>query len=445
MMGHLGRIGLVIIVALIAALVPALAQPAAACTPRTFRELGPAPNDLPRPEAPTPPVEDGTGEESTEEDVPPAEPPPVFDPWTVAPPPARCSYVYNFDFPIVGDWNFLSGFGSVRDAGERWHAGVDIAAKKLSPVVAVRAGTLTEVNRNGSGDCCWVAIKHDDGWRSLYIHLNNDTSETDDARGVGIVRGLQVGDRVERGQVIGYVGDSGNAEPTVSHIHFELRTPWLESVDPLPSLRRAARRGISGFADLEDPPYGHDGPFADDDGHVDEQLVAFATSIGLPLACDPYGLMWCPNGPADSETAELWIAALETNPLDPATHLPPMLEEPEAIETVEVSGSGALVQLQPEVLVRGAQLDHEQERLERICEATCSTSISRSDVALMLSVDSSGVDRDQLLDHVYSAGEVDGCDGTPTPEDSTLSRLGLLRMLMRAFGYLETPPCELIS
>lgn len=424
MRGFLGRIGLVLSVAVLATLLPAWTPPAAACTPRTFRELGPAPNDLPPPE---PPADDGTGIE--------VEPVP-YDPWTVTPPPPRCSYVYNMDFPIVGDWDFLSTFGQVRDAGERWHAGVDIGAQKLSSVVAVRSGTLTQVNRNGAGDCCWLAVQHDDGWRSLYIHLNNDLSETDDGTGVGIVPGLQLGDRVERGQVIGYVGDSGNAEPAVPHIHFELRTPWLESVDPLPSLRRAARRPVSGFADLEEPPYRHDGPFADDDGQIDEPLVSMAVSLGVPLGCDPYGLMWCPLDPADAATAEAWVRALTLDRLDPATHAPPE-PLPDEFEPIEGDAPSMFIP----VFVPD---DHERVRQLRICEENCSDLVTRSDVGVLLAIDNTE-DPEVLLDRLYESGQVDGCDGIPQPHDEPLSRLRLLRMLMRAFGYLETAPCTLIS
>ena len=65
-----------------------------------------------------------------------------------------------------------------------------------------------------------------DGWRYHYFHLNNDTPGSDDGRGDALwtyPAGLRVGDRVRAGQIIGYMGDSGNSEHSVPHLHFEIR------------------------------------------------------------------------------------------------------------------------------------------------------------------------------------------------------------------------------
>ena len=96
-------------------------------------------------------------------------------------------------------------------------------------------------------------MRGDDGNDYFYIHLNNDTPGTDDGKGgvqYAYAPGLTNGTRVHRGDVIGYVGDSGNAEDTVSHLHFEIhlggyvaasagqtRTP--SAIDPYASLKAA--------------------------------------------------------------------------------------------------------------------------------------------------------------------------------------------------------------
>ena len=97
-------------------------------------------------------------------------------------------------------------------------------APKMSPVVAVRSGLVEKIEYGGSLSGTSIRIRHDDGWSSHYIHLNNDLYGTDDGRGEGVRPGLAVGDRVKRGELIGWVGDSGNAEETIPHLHFELPT-----------------------------------------------------------------------------------------------------------------------------------------------------------------------------------------------------------------------------
>lgn len=150
----------------------------------------------------------------------------------------RDPVVYPIVFPVAGDHHFSRDFGDPRSGG-RTHEGTDILAEKLTPVVAVADGTVRWLFDERGGDCCAISVVHDDGWRSRYLHLNNDTPGTDDGKGYGIARGIRVGARVRAGQVIGFVGDSGNAEATSAHLHFELRRPDGTPVDPFTTLQAA--------------------------------------------------------------------------------------------------------------------------------------------------------------------------------------------------------------
>lgn len=104
--------------------------------------------------------------------------------------------------------NLVSGWGAPRDGGARTHQGVDLAAPRGTPVLAVSAGTVRY--SSSSGRCgLGVSIDHGGGWRSVYCHLQASVA--------------QAGGRVSRGQTIGTVGNTGNAATTGPHLHFELR------------------------------------------------------------------------------------------------------------------------------------------------------------------------------------------------------------------------------
>ena len=100
-------------------------------------------------------------------------------------------------------------------------------ADKGTPVVAAAAGTIRLVNWTARSHldperCCSVVVDHDDGWQSKYLHLTDDSPGTDDGKGWGIAAGIVPGTEIAAGQLLGWVGDSGNAESTVLHLHFEL-------------------------------------------------------------------------------------------------------------------------------------------------------------------------------------------------------------------------------
>lgn len=173
---------------------------------------------------------------------------------SLAPATAVAQSLYPLIFPVIGEVHIADNFGAPR--GGHTHEGVDImtringVAAKGHPVVAAASGVVDWIGAT----CCYLAIEHDDGWSSWYIHLNNDTPGTDDGQGWGIAPGIERGTRVEAGQLIGWGGDSGNAESVSPHLHFELRRPDGVAIDPYDSLLAAPRLTQPGGGSPQDPP-----------------------------------------------------------------------------------------------------------------------------------------------------------------------------------------------
>jgi hypothetical protein len=125
-------------------------------------------------------------------------------------------------FPVYGDVGFSDDYGAPRsDTG--WHHGNDIFATMGTPVLAVADGTLSRVGVNTlGGNRLWLT---DDAGNSFYYaHLS--------AYAPASVEGA----RVSAGQVIGFVGNTGDALTTPPHLHFEVHPGDGDSVDPYPYL-----------------------------------------------------------------------------------------------------------------------------------------------------------------------------------------------------------------
>ncbi len=162
---------------------------------------------------------------------------------------AHTTLPFELTFPQeTTETHFRSSFGATRSDG-RVHHGNDLMAPRMTEVYAAAPGVVIHVGTDSlSGRN--VRIRHVDGWTSHYVHLNNDNIGTDDGRAawsLTIAPGLEVGDWVEAGELIAWVGDSGNAESSTPHTHFELQHNGV-AVDPYAILTeaydRARRREI---------------------------------------------------------------------------------------------------------------------------------------------------------------------------------------------------------
>lgn len=147
---------------------------------------------------------------------------------SVDPPASTTTVVVPMVFPVIGGVSYTDTFLACRDGCSRRHLGQDLIGGKLRPLVATFDGTVSYFQRESTpGEGNILSIRSaDSAWSVNYLHINNDNPGTDDGRGSGLyafLPGLRQGSKVVRGQLVGWMGDSGNAESTGPHLHFELR------------------------------------------------------------------------------------------------------------------------------------------------------------------------------------------------------------------------------
>ena len=111
--------------------------------------------------------------------------------------------------PINGA-RLSSAFGMRKhpiDGYNKMHRGTDFAAPMGTPIMASGSGVITRARWCGGGGNC-VKIKHNSTYETIYAHMKN------------FAREIKEGSRVKQGQIIGYVGSTGNS--TGPHLHYEV-------------------------------------------------------------------------------------------------------------------------------------------------------------------------------------------------------------------------------
>ncbi|MFZ6002566.1 MAG: LysM peptidoglycan-binding domain-containing protein [Actinomycetota bacterium] len=129
-----------------------------------------------------------------------------------APGPLRC--------PVQGAMRHMNDWGFPRSGG-RFHEGNDLFAARGTPVVAVVGGTA--VQKVGAIGGKQVKLLGDDGTSYYYTHLD----------------GFGPAGRVKAGDLIGYVGSTGNAAGSSPHVHFEVHPGGGAAVNPFPLVAAA--------------------------------------------------------------------------------------------------------------------------------------------------------------------------------------------------------------
>lgn len=176
----------------------------------------------------------------------------------VAPASAALSADRRLDltFPVAGigenaDVHYVDDYARSRDGG-RLHKSTDIMAPAGTPIHAAVGGTVRDLTFKDQRYGWWgysITITGDDGLRHGYLHMGTDEGPSSDAYAPGLAKGA----RVERGQLIGYVGCSGSAScGGGEHLHYDIEDPAYAPNDndyenfrynPYPSLNAAVDRG----------------------------------------------------------------------------------------------------------------------------------------------------------------------------------------------------------
>ena len=128
-------------------------------------------------------------------------------------------------------------FADARDGGDRIHEAIDIMAEEGTSVVSAAPGRIERLFRSDAGGNT-IYVRSEDG-QTIYYYAHLDE----------YAPGLREGQRIRRGQRLGTVGSSGNADPSAPHLHFAImRTTetakWWEpanAINPYPLLAQGAR------------------------------------------------------------------------------------------------------------------------------------------------------------------------------------------------------------
>lgn len=108
-------------------------------------------------------------------------------------------------------------------SGGRLHEGVDILAEKNTPIYSTTHGVVTRLGKNNLGGKV-IGIQGPGAWH-YYAHLNKFAK-------------IRLYEKVAEGQLIGYVGDTGNAKGTPPHLHYGVYPTNGGAVNPYPLIRQ---------------------------------------------------------------------------------------------------------------------------------------------------------------------------------------------------------------
>lgn len=273
--------------------------------------------------------------------------------------------VLDITYPTRPDAGLSDTYDACRDGCARVHKAADLMGEKMWPLYAAVDGQVCGID-DGEEDHHGrhLTLCGDDGRRYRYLHLNNDTPGTDDgAAGLEHVYapGVRKGLRVARGQLVAYMGDSGNSEDTGPHLHFDIFDddvvdPYGDNrINPYPSLMSALARG-----DVADGSVVHSDPVSRVAGGTRVE-TAIELARRLPVGSDTV-LIARADDPTDALVAGPLAGVLQA----PVLITPPDTLDPRVLEEVRrrKASHAIVVGVEPSTRVvdalRGAGLEVER-------------------------------------------------------------------------------------
>ncbi len=156
-------------------------------------------------------------------------------------------YIDGVVFPIAGPYSvpLINSFGFPRMPGTpdaHSHQGIDIFAPRGTPLVAAERGVIGRIGNGRLGGLkFWLRGASGADW--YYAHLNS------------FAPGLHNGQVVEAGELLGYVGNTGNAVGTPPHLHLEIHPDGGAAVNPYPLLKVVSDLDLKSFVEGTHPGF----------------------------------------------------------------------------------------------------------------------------------------------------------------------------------------------
>ncbi len=186
-------------------------------------------------------------------------------------------YVDGVVFPIAGNYStpLIDSFGFPRMPGTpdaHWHQGIDMFAPRGTPLVAAERGVVVRIGNGRLGGLkFWLRGESGADW--YYAHLDS------------FAPGLHNGQVVQAGELLGYVGNTGNAVGTPPHVHLEIRPGGGRPVNPYPLMRIVSDLELDAMASGTHPGFRYQPRIVSRGVPVDEADDS-TTSSSEPVAED---------------------------------------------------------------------------------------------------------------------------------------------------------------